>query len=124
MTPRLSSEQHAVDATPNGGSDKPRSSRFLARLVSAVVEPVWYWLNLFGPDGRPSNSKVIATAAHLGSLVMLLSMGVRYAAQGKDPSESFVLLALGLVGAATGHDLVKALAKAKASAAAPPEPTP
>lgn len=37
---------------------KPAAERPIALLVSAVIEPLFYWTDLRGPDGRPSHSKV------------------------------------------------------------------
>lgn len=37
---------------------EPRKERPVARLVGALLEPIYYWLDWKGPDGRPSRSKV------------------------------------------------------------------
>lgn len=40
------------------GRMRARHERPIARLVSALLEPIYYWVDLKGPDGRPSHSKV------------------------------------------------------------------
>jgi hypothetical protein len=46
----------------------PDERRPIARLMSAVLEPVYFWADLKGQDGRPSLSKV---SYFLGLLVAL-----------------------------------------------------
>lgn len=54
-----------------GRQRAPRENRdrLVAQLVSAVLEPIFYWLDLRGPDKLPSNSKVV----YLATLVFLLA---------------------------------------------------
>ena len=47
----------------------PSRDKLIAQLVGAVLEPTYFWLDLRGPDQRPSNSKV----AYLATLVVLLA---------------------------------------------------
>lgn len=51
--------------------------RPLARALSALIEPLWYWLDLLGPDGRPANAKVIYTAAMAVALALVVVLGLR-----------------------------------------------
>lgn len=115
---RTLEERLAVPGEPAAAPS--RRHRRLARLASAVLEPVWYWLDLFGPDDHPSNTKVLATAAILTGLAIILALAIGMAIKGTSPDEWYVFLVLGIVGGAAGWDSVKTIAKMRRASRAPP----
>jgi len=50
----------------------------LARLMAAVLEPTYYWANLYGMDGNPSHAKVMYA---IGLVVLLSLLGTFGTAQ-------------------------------------------
>jgi len=72
---------------------------------------VWasYWLDVYGPDGRPSNSKVLSTIGFSLAWIILFVWGWRAENLGGD-----YVMALGLVlSIAVGKDGFKAAVKMK-----------
>jgi hypothetical protein len=76
---------------------------------------LYKWLDLFGPDGKPSNSKVLATTTQftlLGTLVVL-------AARAMEVSSGFVAYSLVVAVMPIGLDGLKTLLKLRAGTPAP-----
>jgi len=50
------------------GKNGKRSERPIARMLALILEPLLYWLDAYGADGRPSHRKV----THLITLGLML----------------------------------------------------
>jgi hypothetical protein len=94
---------------------EPRSQRRLARLVGALVEPCYYWLDLLGSDDHPSNSKVVATVAIMAGLLLCLVIAGGFVARGESPDVEFYGFAAVIIGGAAGWDAAKMRIKTRAA---------
>ena len=74
-----------------------RAVRPVARLISAFVEPIFYWLGLLDASGHPDNSKLMYTAASVGADVMVIIMGIQIVQTGKEVTWPFVALVMGVL---------------------------
>ena len=83
-----------------------RAVRPVARVISAVVEPLFYWLGLLDPNGHPDNSKIMYTLAVMASLFVTIDIGHDL----KDATWPFIgLVCAVLLGAAGPRVLLKGL---------------
>lgn len=69
-----------------------RSERPVARFISAVLEPVYYWFDLKGVDNRPSHSKVAYFLGLLTALGILIVFAVHEEKHGEAGSAQDVSL--------------------------------
>ena len=53
-----------------------------------MMEPIYYWLDLYGPDGRPSHTKVLGAWGYF----LALYQEFRWAATAEDITMTFVTL--------------------------------
>ena len=53
-----------------------RAVRPVARILSAVIEPVFYWLGLLDPQGHPDNSKVMYTLVVFAATAVVIHLGI------------------------------------------------
>lgn len=67
-----------------------RSERPLARLLAAFIEPIVYWADLRGPDGRPSHSKVAYFSTLIVALAGLILFGQHELTHGGEIHWGFV----------------------------------
>jgi hypothetical protein len=116
-SPRKSMEQRiGLPPQPAAGEpDVERRHRPVARLVSAALEPVWYWLDLYGPDDHPSNTKVMATAAILTGLLLLLVLGLGFVRKGTTPDVEYYGFAAFIIAGAAAWDAQKTRTKTRAA---------
>lgn len=92
-----------------------RSRRLLARMIGAVLEPVWYWLDLYGPDDHPSNTKVMASAAIITGLLIILAIAISCAVAQKEPTLEFYGFASFIIAGAAAWDAQKTRTKTRAA---------
>jgi hypothetical protein len=105
----------AAASSPTAATLPTRKDRWFARLVSAVLEPVWYWLDLYGPDDHPSNTKVLATIAILGGLVIILLLTISFVVRKTEPTVEFYGFAGFIIGGAAAWDSQKTRMKTRAA---------
>lgn len=65
-------------ATLANGAEK---RTWFGRLLRLFLEPIYYWLNLKGPDGRPSYSKVMGTISFVFGMGLLFRLWSHYFAE-------------------------------------------
>lgn len=87
-TSRVISERQKVERR----STASRAVRPVAKIVSAFVEPVFYWLGLLDPQGHPANSKMIYTASACVALFTIYKIGTAQIAKGGQISVEYVAL--------------------------------
>lgn len=94
----------------------PPRNGWISRAIARILEPMYYWLDLTGPDGRPANSKVLSFIALVVILGGLVWWGF-HLAKAKDPGIDwpFVFLCFGVLAYAGGKDLFKSFLKIRAS---------
>lgn len=90
------------------GRGKDRKSKPLSRLLALLLEPVYYWLDLYGPDNRPSHSKV----AYFGTLVVMVAgvvtLGVKEIEQGGSVTLNFVIFSVATMAYGLGRSAYNA----------------
>lgn len=74
------------------GRGKDRKNKPIARLVAILLEPIYFWLDLYDPAGRPSHSKVAYIVTLGVMLVGVVAFGIREA-RGGGLSINFILFA-------------------------------
>ena len=98
---------HAGDADQRG-----RFGKFLRWLLG----PIFYWLDLTdGRTHRPSNAKVVYTAAVAVSLVGLIRFGIVVSASDRGLTLEFILYLTAVLAFAAGVDTFKTWLKTRAS---------
>lgn len=90
-----------------------------------LLEPVFFWLDLYGADGRPSHHKVLSAWGYfvgLGAEVWMLSK----ASSLSDVSWPFVFLVLATLAIPMGKDVFKAVlgVRINGNGSAPRSPAP
>lgn len=80
---------------------------FVAWKRGKVMHALYYYLGLYDPDGRPSNRKVLTTAAVLAGVVGILSFGIRIIARSGDVSATFVEYVTVVMAVAAGHAILR-----------------
>lgn len=66
---------------------------------------LYFWLDLYGSDGKPSHSKVMTVQGFYFALVFESVMGVRMAWTGTQPEMAFTTLVLGTLSLAMGRSV-------------------
>ena len=79
-----------------------RAVRPVARLVSAFVEPLFYWLGMLTPDGHPDNQKVVYTIASVSADALVFVMGVMLVKRDEDITWPYVGLVVAVLLFAAG----------------------
>ena len=69
-----------------------RGARPLARVVSAILEPAYFWLGWMDPEGNPANSKIVYTCAAAAALYMMTKIGLRMIEKAMEVTWPFVAL--------------------------------
>jgi hypothetical protein len=70
-------------------SRRDARDRPIARIMASVLEPPYWWADLYGADGRPSHAKLAYTAALVVALAGMVWIGKIDAADG-DVSVGFL----------------------------------
>ena len=73
------------------------------KLVTPVLDGVYYRLGLNGHDGKPSNKRVVWTAVVFTMAVGFLALAARTIEKGQPFTESLMLFGLGVLAGAGGH---------------------
>lgn len=77
---------------------KGKSERPIARLLSAILEPIYYWTDARGADGRPSLSKVSYLLGLGVALVILVLFALQEQAHEAVSNEQHHDVSLGFLG--------------------------
>ena len=86
-------------------------------IVGIFAAPILYWSDCMGPDGKPSNSKIMYFMALVVALISLLSFGQQSIATEEGLSVAFVFYSMLVLSFAGGHDLFKAFLKKQGNVA-------
>lgn len=85
-------------------------------MISRFLKATYYYLDLNGQDGRPANAKVLYALGFFGGMTTVFAFGIYSIAKRQGISLSLVLLALGVMAMAAGHDVFKTFLKGRATA--------
>jgi len=116
------------------GRGKDRRNKPIARLLGLVLEPIYWWADLYGHDNRPSHSKVTYAVTLAVMLAATVTLGVREAETG-GLSFQYVIFAIATMAyglgrsaynaflhSALGEKLVSIVTQQRASAGNPRPP--
>lgn len=81
-------------------------------LEKYLIEPVYFWLDLYGPDGRPSHHKVLTAWGFFFALAGEVWM-LRNTENISDVNWPYVGLVIATLALAMGKDVFKAVLKMK-----------
>ena len=90
---------------------------------SRMLDALYFRLGLNGPDGQPSQRKILTGAAVLSGCVSILAVGTAEVAKSGEVSGNFVLLVGTVIAGATGHSILRDKSAPSASALGPGRPS-
>lgn len=73
------------------------------------LEPIFFWIDLYGPDGRPSHHKVLSAFGFFFALGFEARWGQRMIAEGQELQWPFVWLVIATLAIPMGKDVFKGI---------------
>jgi len=90
------------------------------KVVTPILDGIYYRLGLNGQDGKPSNKRIVWTFVVASLTAGFISMCAKTIAANKEFSEALGFYGIGLVAAAGGHYLVSQKQQLNGGAPSPP----